>query len=365
MLDEAGSLDCLRNGDSRDTYQFRRAALYATSRTMLIDMINAVYTAGKAAILDPENGDLHVADIQAVARRLYKFLNKIEPAIQLDPPGEFGTTCFSTRSRWNALNGHIKRARNSKKNQLHHFGRDWTSRLWAQIPADFRYRDIVAVHLLIPVRPEEFVPGARPNGWSSGVIVTQTADGHLCLSWQPVKTHAGKFGSPRVEITLDPIKAGGPAQYLASKCASSGGRLIICVRSKNAVRKAIGRLGRKIFPQVKQMMTPYLFRHQFIADLKATCGAGEAVAAAAGHCVDDTQTHYGRRERGHRRHGIVRIYTVRRPKPGNVARARTLARKRKISKSQIALEQACTPQKTLAAIDTIGNDHVPAFQMHP
>ncbi|RTL68609.1 MAG: hypothetical protein EKK42_09520 [Pseudonocardiaceae bacterium] len=367
MLDEPGRLDCLRKGDARDTYQFRRAALYATSRTMLVDMIDTVYAAGRAAVLDSESEDLRIADVQVAARRLFKFLNRIEPAIQLDPPSRSGITSSSkTKSRWNSLNGHIKRAHNSKKNQLRHFGKDWPLRLWAETPENFRYRNIIAIHLLTPVRPEELVPGARPNGWSSGVIVTQTADGHLCLSWQPAKTHAGKYGSPRVEITLDPTKAGDPAQYLVSMCASCGGCLVVSVRSKNAVRKAIGRLGRKVFPQVNQTMTPYLFRHQFIADLKATCGAGEAVAAAAGHCVDDTQTHYGRRERGNQRHGIVRIYSARRPKSGNIARVRMLAAgKRKVSKSQIALEQACTPQKALAAIDNISNDHVPAFQMRP
>lgn len=110
--------------------------------------------------------------------------------------------------------------------------------------------------------------------------------------------------------------------------------MIVAIKSKNAVRKAFGRLGKKAFPNVKVALTPYLFRHQFVADLKATCGAGEAVAAAVGHSIDSTQTHYGRRESGNRRRGIIRIQSARRPRPGNIARSRNLANERESKTSQ-------------------------------
>ncbi|MEH2470522.1 hypothetical protein V1281_000234 [Nitrobacteraceae bacterium AZCC 2161] len=353
MLNEPGDLDCLRGGDSRDTYQFRRSALHATSRAMLTAMIDAVHAAGDAAVLDASNQHGSFVTLQAAASDLHKLLNRIEPAILLDPPCGRGKSSFTTKeSRWGVLNGHIKRARNSKKNQLRYFGKDWQSRLWAVVPEDFDYQDVLAVHLLTPVRPEELVPGERPNGWAPGVIVELTAKGHLTLSWQPVKTHGGKYGSPNVLIAVDPAIAGDAARYLANKCALNGGRMIICVNSKNAVRKAFGRLGRKVFPRVKQAMTQYLFRHQFIADLKATFGAGGVVAAAAGQCVDDTQAHYGRRESGRKRLGIVRIYSARNPKLGSIARAHKLAvDRRHASKLHAIGREADTAEDTFTAID--------------
>jgi len=328
MIAEPGPLNCLRAGDSRDTYQFRRAALYATSRALLVEGVQTVHMTASAAMQTNPPLLEALAEIQKAARQLDQLIKLVGPAIRLDPPCSPNTSSFAVASRWTAANGTIKRARNSKKTQLKAFGRDWQARLWAATPERFPYRTILAVHLLTPVRPEELVPSERPTGWSPGVIVELLSPSSVRMTWRPAKTHGGKYGSPEVAITLNSALAGDAAEYLASECARKGGHMIVAIASKNAVRKAFGRLGKKAFPKVKAALTPYLFRHQFIADLKATCGAGEAVAAAAGHSVDSTQTHYARRESGNRRRGIIKIHSARRPRPGNIVRARNLANER-------------------------------------
>jgi hypothetical protein len=73
------------------------------------------------------------------------------------------------------------------------------------------------------------------------------------------------------------------------------------------------------------VITPYVLRHQALADIKATVGGGEEVAAAAGHCTDRTQSHYGRAEHGRQRKGFLGAKSIRRPRTSNVARARELA----------------------------------------
>ena len=51
--------------------------------------------------------------------------------------------------------------------------------------------------------------------------------------------------------------------------------MVVSMESKKAVRKAIAALGRKALPETDVTITPSVMRHQLIADLKATFGAGE------------------------------------------------------------------------------------------
>jgi hypothetical protein len=79
-------------------------------------------------------------------------------------------------------------------------------------------------------------------------------------------------------------------------------------------------------PEVGVAITPYVLRHQRLADLKATFGAGEVVASAAGHSTDRTQAKYGSVQHGRKLQGYVSITAARPPRCGNVERARHLPR---------------------------------------
>ncbi len=229
-------------------------------------------------------------------------------------------------SRWHQCAGSDRqRGANSKKHVLADLPEAWDECLWAATAEGWLYRDALAVHLLAPVRPEELVPGQRPNGWSHGVTVELRSSNRLAITFAPVKSHGGLYGTEITTIIIDPTIAGDAAAFLASRCAGEGGRLMVSIASKNAARKAIAALGRKALPELNKTITPYVFRHQLIADLKATFGAGEEVAAAAGHGNDRTQAGYGCVQHGRKRKGHLAITSARKPRTGNVERGRQLS----------------------------------------
>jgi hypothetical protein len=86
------------------------------------------------------------------------------------------------------------------------------------------------------------------------------------------------------------------------------------------------RLGRKAMPELEVAITPYVLRHQRVADLKATFGAGDLMESAAGHSTDRTQAKYGSVQHGRKLKGYINIVAERPPRCGNAERARQLFR---------------------------------------
>ena len=212
---------------------------------------------------------------------------------------------------------------------------DWDERLWQAAVEEWNdpehqdERDVLAVELLGPVRPQEFVPGARPHDWSPGVEVKQRSPRCLALTVVPVKSHRGRYGTRTTTILIDPTLADAAAAYLAARCADAGGQIVVSISSKNAFRKRLARLGQHALPEYNVVITPYVCRDQAIADFKVTLGAGAAVAAAAGQSTDRTQAKYGNVSHGRKRKGLIGVESARTPRAGNVARARDLAARRR------------------------------------
>jgi integrase len=180
--------------------------------------------------------------------------------------------------------------------------------------------------LTVPVRSEDMVPGDRPGGYSHGVILKLVAPNRLEITVKPCKSHGGRYGTESTTITVDPTVADAPAKYLAQRCHEAGGHLVVSVASKNATRKALRVLGEKALGKGTEAITPSVLRHQKIADLKATFGGGEKVAAASGQSTDRTQSKYGFHQHGRRLKGYVAITSARIPRTGNVARANGLSK---------------------------------------
>jgi hypothetical protein len=190
----------------------------------------------------------------------------------------------------------------------------------------FRYSTELALHLTVPVRTEDMVPGDRAMGWSTGVVLRLVEPHRLEICVMPSKSHRGDYGTGLTTVTIDTTLADPPAIFLAERCREAGGHMIVSVKSKNAVRKSIAALGRLAFPERNVTITPGVARHQLIADLKLTFGGGEIVAAAAGHGTDRTQARYGYLQHGRKRHGYVSIVSARTPRAGNIERARQFSR---------------------------------------
>src|SRR5664279_992028 len=253
-------LDALKPGIARDTYNCRRAALHTGSRVLIENLMARCARAG-------QRND--VLAVQRIAGTLLRALDRIEPALALDPPLPPGASAWDApRSRWQDMGTPgPRRGKHSKKHVLPYLPDDWTERLWEAVPEDWPYRAPLAVHELAPSRPEELVPGARPHGWSPGAVIALLSANLIEITIAPVKTHGGLFGSPTTTVQYDPVVAGGPAAYLAELCAAAGGRLVVSISSKNAMRKALAQLGRRALPEIGDIViTPYVLRHQALAD---------------------------------------------------------------------------------------------------
>lgn len=317
------ALDALKTGISLDTYYCRRAALHWGSKLMLESITAKCWAAA-------ERNDIPA--VQRWARVLVRALDRIEPALERDPPMMADATPLqSPASRWRQQAGPLPgRGSRSKKHVLSLLPPDWDSLVWQAAleywcdPVDQADLDALAVARLAPVRPDECIPGDRADGRSAGVVAVLQSAHQLDIIIAPAKSHGGRYGAGITTIKINPTEAGGPAAYLAERCAAVGGRMVITLNSKDASRKKLARLGGVALPDCAVTITPYVFRHQVVADLKATLGAGGDVAAAAGHCTDRSQSHYGRVEHGRKRRGLIAVESSRSPRVGNIDRVRAL-----------------------------------------
>ncbi len=314
---ERDDLDPLRPGISLNTFYHRRAAVHFIGARRLEE------AASKCAVaIEARNSDETIR----TARKLHELVVRLEPVFALDPPIPPGTLPWTLPpSRWHqSENASHDRGESSKRHLLAVLPRDWDQVLWRATAVDWRYRAPLAVLLTIPARSEELMAGDRPTGFSPGVVLELDLSGLLKLSFMPAKSHRGLFGTELTMIKVDPRISDEPARYLAEYCRGAGGRVVVSVESKNGLRKAMSKLGAKVFPTIEENITPNLARHQLIADMKKTFGAGEIVAAAAGHGTERTQSRYGHYQHGRKRRGYVSVAAARSPDVGFIERVRRL-----------------------------------------
>jgi hypothetical protein len=313
-------VDPLRSGDARDTYNVRRAALHAGTWILLKRHIDAFRLAS-------ETGDRTAAG--RAIRVLAHIVARCEAAIDRDPPMNREQSSFaSPPSRWSLAEGpKPRRAKTSKKHALKMLPANWAILIWEKAQVEnWKYLDALAVHILSPVRPAEFVAGQRDGREVAGVELRLKGD-VLVIGVTPVKSHGGKYGTGETAIQID-AKSDVPAvAHLVALCGRGQGRAIVSLGSTNPMRKALAKLGKKVLGDCV-VVTGYLFRHQYLADLKATVGAGSEVAAAAGHCTDRTQARYGRVEHGRRRSEFISATGKRPPKATSVVKVLAIARSR-------------------------------------
>ena len=298
-------LDPLRPADARDTYSVRRAAMFWGARQLLTRLIEKI---------DRGAGTAARSFVIRLVGMLRRAVARITMALETDPPLILDRPDFSSPSRWAEESDRKKRGIGSKKHTLAFLPGDWREQIWKVIPEDNEYRLAIAVLSLSPCRPSELRAGMRGSGYSEGVIVTLRPHGGLDITHAPTKTHNGKYGSPTCGLVID-IAAGGPvAAYLASRCRSSGGRLVVSIANIDGLRKYLGRCGKRVFPD-GPVISAYSFRAQRLADVKKSFGAtaAEAAASAAGHCNDRSQRHYGFAVHGRGR-GIRSVHTARKPR---------------------------------------------------
>lgn len=278
-------IDLLRGNPSRDTYGVRRAALHFIARRLLVRLISAIR---RAEI----EGDRH--RMEARLSNLKTILGRIDQPLEQHPP-VVGEPDFSVASPWQSIPGPRPiRGAASKKHDLGRLPDSWREQVWQHMRDAFK--DVGAALCLCPARPAEYLD-MRDDGKPGGILVIRRA-GKLVFVSRPVKSHRGQYGTGRSIIAVDIVRGGAPAQHLAELCNRSSGKVMLTVSSVGALRKSVARAGKRA--KMPTPISPYTFRHQFVADAKATLGAGAAVAAGAGHSSVRSQSRYGRVEHGRR-----------------------------------------------------------------
>lgn len=81
---------------------------------------------------------------------------------------------------------------------------------------------------------------------------------------------------------------------LAREVARAGGALRVAIGSASNFSKAMSNAAAREWPKRKTAITPYCFRHQAAADMKADGQLDSgAISAALGHLSDATKSTYG------------------------------------------------------------------------
>jgi integrase len=188
--------------------------------------------------------------------------------------------------------------RRSKRIGLKRLPDDWRERIVDRAyETNSKYADAIAVSALAGCRPRELTLGVRVTLSQDGRQLTL----HIKNAKPQGKAHDGER---RLAFdATDPI-----AKRIVNQARTAGGSLVIGIAHgaedpENAFVQAVKRISAsaKATGAAKYTVTPYSFRHQFAADLKADGWDEERIALAAGHSSEYTQSMYGSVHQGRTR----------------------------------------------------------------
>lgn len=173
----------------------------------------------------------------------------------------------------------FKAVSHSKRSRLRGLPTNWREMMFAA-SANSKYRDALAVL---------GVTGARPAELESGVIAQANEKGNLVFTIKGVKTHGGKYGQETRVIEIEPKSV--DAQHLMNRVREAG-ELVVYAKA-GSLSDRVREFSKVVFPNLKNGVSAYVYRHQFSADLKASGLTDVEVSTAMGHCVDETKRFYG------------------------------------------------------------------------
>ena len=162
------------------------------------------------------------------------------------------------------------------------------------LPVDWRERIIARMPSYMPAALVAAITGCRPAELVAGVVVT-IEDGMLVALIHGVKVDVAAGKGQEWRRMAWPVDHESPmVQQLVGAVQQAGGRLVATVASASNFSKAMSNAAAREWPKRKASITPYCFRHQVAADMKAagTLDSGE-ISAALGHLSDITKSTYG------------------------------------------------------------------------
>ena len=179
-----------------------------------------------------------------------------------------------------------KSGKNSKKYLLRQLPQNWREVI---IDQDFDSYDEARLLTLA-------ISGCRPEELRRGVTWKLNKKG---LTARILGAKRKKFSGQRFRFLTFAPHQGELHKKLAKIVGENGGELFVNVEVLKAFSNTLTRIGKKLFPKLKESLTAYVFRHQLASDIKfdiSQTGSKltlQDLAAALGHSTDEMQQQYG------------------------------------------------------------------------
>ena len=198
--------------------------------------------------------------------------------------------------------------------QRHKLGRlpkDWISQIHDRTKGG-KYGEAIAVGILIPLRPEEFLNRVRVKIDAFGALLFEVKGSKLRGKGSGIASHVEGIGQPMRWLTLSAVD---PARqetfdWLRERVVAGGGVLTVGKgMSASGVCSAFRAMSRRLFPRHKSPPSFYALRHAICAELKAAKISPDVIAQAMGHASQASQKVYGMASQGSGCYSIQAIAT--------------------------------------------------------
>jgi integrase len=165
------------------------------------------------------------------------------------------------------------------------------------LPVDWRQQLIKRMPTYYPATLVAAVTGCRPAELVNGVKLS-IENGELVAVIEGAK-NTKTTGQPWRNLYWPINTDSDLVRSLCEIVESSGGAIVVKIDSAKRFHGAVRSAGKREWPKRKSDVTPYCFRHQAAADLKAegSLSSGE-ISAALGHLSDVTKSTYGHANMG-------------------------------------------------------------------
>ena len=179
-----------------------------------------------------------------------------------------------------------KSGKTSKKYLLRDLPKNWRQRIFE---LNFRGDDEARFLTLA-------ISGCRPEELRRGVTWKLNKKG---LTARILGAKRKKFSGQKFRFLSFSPHQSPLHEKLAKIVGENGGELLVNVEVPKTLSNTLTRVGKKLFPKLKESLTAYVFRHQLASDIKfdiAQTGSKltlQDLAAALGHSTDEMQQQYG------------------------------------------------------------------------
>jgi integrase len=207
-----------------------------------------------------------------------------------------------------------RKNRHSKRLDMRALPQDWRQKLIKRLP---NYAPAVLVAAVTGCRPDELVTGVEV--WIDNGLLVAVIKG---------SKHTEKSGQEWRRLSWSLETDSSLVQELIQQIRLAGGNKTIHIKSATNFSSAVRNAGKREWPRRDAAITPYCFRHQCAADMKAAGWLSDAdISAALGHCSDVTKSTYGHYRMGRKTGGVApKTVTAARPVQIKQTSGRRLAR---------------------------------------